>query len=80
MGIVFMTTPPTNTVAEMPHGTSSKVIIRCSTCHDDRILRDAWACWSVEQQEWELGQVFDHVYCETCESECTIESAPAESA
>jgi hypothetical protein len=60
------------------HDGSSKVMMRCSTCHGEDVLRDAWACWSVERQEWELGQVFDHAFCETCDSECTIESAPAE--
>lgn len=36
-------------------------------------MRDAWACWSYERQEWELGQTFDHAYCEDCERDCTLE-------
>lgn len=60
--------------------TKPKHVIRCTTCHGDEILRDAWACWSFERQEWELSQIFDHAYCETCESDCMIESISASSA
>jgi hypothetical protein len=54
-----------------------RLIVRCSTCHSESVVRDAWACWSVERQEWELGQVFDHTFCEACEGECTIEKVPS---
>ena len=49
----------------------------CRTCGSDRVVRDAWACWSVERQEWELGEIFDQAFCLNCEDDCTIESVPA---
>lgn len=52
-----------------------KIIVRCATCHGERVMRDAWACWSYERQEWELGQAFDHAYCEDCEGDCTLEES-----
>jgi len=60
-----------------------KFIKRCAHCHSEGIVLDAWACWSFDRQSWELGQTFDHAYCEACESDCTIEelaTPPAESA
>ena len=53
--------------------TSSATTMRCTTCGGDNVLRDAWACWSNEQQTWELAQVFDHTFCEDCETDCQIE-------
>jgi hypothetical protein len=50
-----------------------KTIVRCTICRGERVMRDAWACWSYERQQWELGQTFDHAYCEDCERECTLE-------
>lgn len=54
-----------------------RFIQRCSHCHSEDVVRDAWASWSFERQEWELGQTFDHAYCEACETDCTIETVPA---
>ncbi len=47
---------------------------RCAQCHSEEVVRDAWASWSIERQEWELGQTFDHAYCEACENDCAIET------
>lgn len=63
----------------------NKFVQRCSRCHSKDVVLDAWACWSFDRQAWELGQTFDHAYCEACESDCTIEaieiaSPPAEPA
>lgn len=48
-------------------------IARCTTCGGGNVLRDAWACWSNEEQEWELAQVFDHAFCEDCDTDCQID-------
>jgi hypothetical protein len=50
--------------------------MRCAACHSDDVVRDAWASWSYQSQQWELSQVFDHAFCEQCESDCSIEEAP----
>lgn len=56
---------------------SARFIQRCSHCRSENVVRDAWATWSFERQEWELGQAFDHAYCEACETDCTIETVPS---
>ncbi len=57
---------------------SSKEIPVCSSCGSDRVVRDAWAVWNAETQEWELQQVFDAAFCRTCEGECQIAWNPYE--
>lgn len=55
-----------------------KIRMTCSDCGSENVLRDAWASWNVETQEWELGQVFDEAFCEQCEGACKIGEIPAE--
>lgn len=71
---------PRSIVAAAPAAATPRVIQRCSHCHSKDVVRDAWASWSFERQEWELGQAFDHAYCEACESDSTIEAVPEEPA
>lgn len=49
--------------------------IVCRDCGSDNVRRDAWAAWSVEQQEWTLGEVFDAGFCMTCDREASLEEA-----
>jgi len=65
-------------VAAARTAATPRFIQRCSHCHSEDVVRDAWASWSFERQEWELGQAFDHAYCEACESDCTIETISEE--
>ena len=44
----------------------------CSNCGSDQVVSDAWAEWSIETQQWELGEVFDHTFCLACETECGL--------
>ena len=55
-----------------------KRTMACRTCGSDRVVRDAWACWSYERQEWEFGDMFDYAFCTGCENECTIQETAAE--
>jgi hypothetical protein len=75
------TTPPTTEPIATPAAgasTRGKLTMRCSNCDSEDVVRDAWACWSFERQEWELSQIFDYAYCEACEGDCKIErSEPA---
>ena len=52
---------------------SAKLKMVCAECGSEDVLRDAWAEWCVETQEWVLQNVFDDAYCEKCEGECSIE-------
>ena len=45
----------------------------CETCGSDDVMRDAWASWSYDAQDWELrGEPFDDAFCESCECETSI--------
>jgi hypothetical protein len=53
----------------------------CSTCGGDDVSRDAWADWSVPEQQWVLRTAFDDAHCHRCECETrliTVELSPQE--
>ncbi len=39
---------------------------RCRSCGSSDILRDAWACWDVDTQQWVLHSCYDAFHCEDC--------------
>lgn len=45
----------------------------CRQCGSDDVLKDAYACWNVETQEWELLTTFDEFVCEKCEGPTQVE-------
>ena len=49
-----------------------RITIVCCDCGSDDVLRDAWAAWDVERQEWTLSQVFDDGFCNRCEREVSL--------
>lgn len=51
----------------------TQIRIVCAECGSDDVRRDAFAEWSVENQEWELAAVLDQGYCETCGGEADLE-------
>jgi hypothetical protein len=46
-----------------------RISMVCSHCGSTEVLRDAYAEWDVETQQWELHSVFDNAICqsETCD-------------
>ena len=44
----------------------------CIKCGSDRVVKDAWAEWDEDSQQWVLGAFFDDDYCLECEEETTI--------
>jgi hypothetical protein len=44
----------------------------CATCGSEDVLKDAWAAWDEDKQEWVLRSVYDAAYCEKCDGETTI--------
>ena len=52
-----------------------KVQMVCSYCGSSDVMRDAWAEWDVETQNWALRSVFDSAHCEVCEGETTLSEA-----
>ncbi len=49
-----------------------KRLMTCAHCGGDSVVRDAWASWDIENQEWVLESVYDHAYCNDCEGETSI--------
>ena len=41
----------------------------CRYCGSTEILRDAWASWDPDQQEWVLEAIFDFFHCNRCGGE-----------
>jgi hypothetical protein len=52
-----------------------RIRIVCSWCGSDNVLRDAWASWDVDKQDWVLGAVFDAGFCQACECERSLDEA-----
>jgi len=45
----------------------------CTACGSERVVRDAWASWDAESQDWQLDAVFDYSFCLSCEEEAGME-------
>ncbi len=45
----------------------------CSACGSERVVRDAWAAWDPNIQDWQLDAVFDYSFCLACEEEAGVE-------
>jgi hypothetical protein len=43
----------------------------CANCGSERVVVDAWACWSPYCGLWELETTFDQAYCKACEAQTT---------
>ncbi len=50
--------------------------ILCENCGSTHVTRDAWAEWSEEKQEWQLGAVFDDGFCHKCGGNQTLIERP----
>ena len=48
-------------------------IMKCQKCKGTNVMRDAWAVWDTEAQDWVLGNVFDQGFCDACGGETTLE-------
>jgi len=52
-----------------------KLKMICSKCGSEDVKLNAWTRWNKNTQEWEF-QGFEDGFCETCEGEADVESAP----
>ena len=50
----------------------SKITIVCSHCESDAVVIDAYAMWSVEEQDWTLASTYDAAWCTVCDGETTL--------
>jgi hypothetical protein len=63
-----MTALPKVALRPIP-GASPNVTYCCNRCGSTDVVRDAWAAWNAELQQWEIDQLFDHAFCNTCEGD-----------
>lgn len=59
--------------AELPTLRTPRIDIVCGECGGSNVSRDAWADWSIEEQDWVLGAVFDYGHCQDCDGESSLE-------
>lgn len=52
--------------------------IVCGTCGSTEVVRDAWAAWDEDTQQWVLENVFDEAYCHECEDTRQLAEQPLE--
>ncbi len=57
----------------VPAHAKDRTIPICSRCGSTAILKDAWAQWDVDAQDWVLAAVFDYTICDDCGREASIE-------
>ncbi|MDE0948094.1 MAG: hypothetical protein OSA39_14815 [Sphingobium sp.] len=55
---------------------AARITIRCSACGSAEVMRDAWARWDDDAQDWALGAMFDAAFCEACEKDATLSQQP----
>ena len=48
------------------------ITIVCNRCGSKDVESDAWVVWSVEDQEWVLGGMLGHAYCNNCEDDTSL--------
>lgn len=48
-----------------------KVDMRCPECGSFNVLKDAYAEWDVDKQEWALHAVYDDCRCDACGCDIT---------
>ena len=56
----------------------ARLRMTCSHCGGENVKLDAWAEWDHENQQWTLGQTFDHAHCDDCDGETHIEEVEEE--
>lgn len=57
---------------------AKKLIPQCTHCGGTDISLDAYAAWSIEEQDWTLKTTFDEAVCEDCQGECNYDMVEAE--
>ena len=51
----------------------AKIDYVCTKCGEP-VLKDAWASWDTETQQWVLETVFDQAFCSNCDGETKAET------
>ena len=40
----------------------------CKLCGSTDVVKDAWAYWNFDTQDWEIQYVFDDTFCNSCQA------------
>jgi len=57
-------------------GKPLKIVRVCVECGSDCVIRDGWAIWDRDRQQWKLGGVHDSEFCEHCSQPTETEELP----
>lgn len=52
----------------------------CERCGETAVTVDAWAEWSVPQQDWAVHTIFEFAFCHNCARETHIFARPVKAA
>lgn len=50
-----------------------KLIFKCTRCRSEDVVRDAWASWDYDKQEWVIDNVFDEGFCNDCNDTANVD-------
>lgn len=50
----------------------TRVRMICAECGSAEVVRDAWAAWDDDRQDWVLQSVHDYAHCDECGGEARI--------
>lgn len=45
-----------------------KIGFKCASCGSEDVVKDAYAVWSEDDQEWVLDATYDNTDCNGCDS------------
>jgi hypothetical protein len=64
--LVVLKTPTRKMMGNLAQGYK---VPKCGNCGSNNILKDAYARWCTDSQEWVLQHTFDYTICDDCGSE-----------
>lgn len=53
-----------------------RLIMVCVECGSNQVIRDAWAVWDRERQQWKLGGLHESEFCSCCDQPTETEELP----
>jgi len=56
----------------------ARIRMVCTHCGSEDVRLDAWAEWDFDNQQWTLGETYDHAHCHKCEGETSIDEIDAD--
>jgi len=58
----------------------NRIKMVCNNCGSENVLKDAYAAWNVDSQQWELSNTFDNNICDDCGATDSVDEMEVENA